>query len=206
MKPWYLFALILVVSCGNTENEVPQPIADSNRVTKDTRFFEEQDINWISEQTRLFVREENIKLLDEGEQTFQAVDFTPSRQFFKAYETVLIWNADSSKILDIGSYGSVPVERGGEIVLEGGEPDNEVALIDLPERKRYRLFFAGPSAEVLDGKWVDKQTVMFITSFEGEDAKETSVWIINLSNNYLRRYQVETAPAILPDSASSFME
>jgi len=60
------------------------------------------------------------------------------------YKDLLIYNDDRSKAIDLFSYGTVLIKKGDSTVLEGGEPDTEVAVIDFQKGTRRRIFFSGP--------------------------------------------------------------
>ena len=67
------------------------------------------------------------------------------KDFLKTYRSVIVYSPDEKKVLDLGSYGTVIKNNAsGQPTMEHGEPDIEVAVIDLQHKKRRRILFSGP--------------------------------------------------------------
>ncbi len=118
--------------------------------------------------------------------------FTPPANFFRDYEEVLKWSADSSHILDIGSYGSVLVkDKKGNPKVEAAEADTEISLIDIANKQKRRLFFVGPSSVIINGTWADTSDVLILGSFDehANNKPDTLFWLINVKENFYRMYK-----------------
>ena len=125
--------------------------------------------------------------------SLKALPFHVTPRFISDYSTVLKWSPDSSSILDIGSYGFVPVKNSkGEINIEGGEPDTEVALIDTEKEKRTRLLYVGPSTTIVDGYWLSKDELVILGTFKDEAKTDTLMWMVDLQAKLFRLYNIRT--------------
>ena len=77
----------------------------------------------------------------------------PLHDELQPYESLFIYNADSSYAADLYSYNTVLVKRGDRTVLQGAGPDTEIGLIDTKAKTRKRIYFGGASSTVLDASW-----------------------------------------------------
>lgn len=140
-----------------------------------------ENIKWTNLQLENFWNEDSLELQP----------FTPEPDFYKDYSTVLHYSADSSYILDVGSYGMIPIkDKKGNTTLEAGEPDTEISVIFTKEGKKARLLFAGPSSYIIDGQWLDTSQAMIVGTFDNENnqGKDTLVWIIDVKDQFFRLY------------------
>jgi hypothetical protein len=114
------------------------------------------------------------------------------RDFTKVYQSVLVYSPDEKKVLDLGSYGSV-VEKSnkGQSKIQPGGPDIEVAVIDLPSKKRRRIFFSGPGSLVEKGFWMNDSTVVLAGKAHERDAEIPMLWMVRMNDtsNYITRYE-----------------
>ncbi|AYD46181.1 hypothetical protein [Arachidicoccus soli] len=117
--------------------------------------------------------------------------FTPPKDFYKNYQSVLRWSSDSSFIIDFGSYGSMTVkDANGNNHLEGSDPDTKVALINVAKQQQSQILFAGPSTKILDVKWLSNSEALMLFSEEGENnSSDTLLWLIDIPRNLIRQYQ-----------------
>ena len=83
----------------------------------------------------------------------------------------LIYNADSSRAIDLVSYNYSIGKKKGRTMLQGAGPDMEIAALDLRKGTRRRLVFAGPGSLSLDAVWQDPQTVLLaLAQVEDKDS------------------------------------
>lgn len=75
----------------------------------------------------------------------------------------LLYNSDSTYAIDLYSYNYVITTRNNKTVAEEGGPDTEVALIDLKNKTRKRVFFGGTSTAVYDAKWASDRSFLLAT-------------------------------------------
>jgi hypothetical protein len=197
-----LIAVCFFVSCKQRNNNADDKSAiDSSRVTINLRTEDSTVIHtkavtdWINDNykslgSKQFTLEDfssNDSVLTEA--------FAPNSDFFKNYRSVLRWSPDSAFILDIGSYGSVLVKDvNGNYKVEAGEPDTEVALLDLKNKARKRLLMAGPSSTIVDGKWINNNVLLVTGTFDktGSGDRDTLMWLINVKENFFSLYNIKT--------------
>jgi hypothetical protein len=120
--------------------------------------------------------------------------FIADKLFLTGYESVLKWSADSIHVLDVGSYGKVPVEdEKGDHHLEAGEPDTELALLNIKRNERTRLMFVGPSSNIINGRWLNSSELLVLGTFLTEPGRpDTLVWIIDINEKLFRLYNLKT--------------
>jgi hypothetical protein len=112
--------------------------------------------------------------------------------FLKTYESVLVYSPDEKKVLDVGSYGSVITKnKKGKSTIQPGGPDVEVAIIDVPGKKRRRIFFSGPGSLVEKGFWMNDSTVVLAGKSHEQNAEIPMLWMIRLNDtsNFITRYE-----------------
>jgi hypothetical protein len=79
------------------------------------------------------------------------------------YYPLFIYNADSSYAIDLYSYNVILRKRNGKITTNHAGPDTEVALIDLKNKTRKRIYFGGSSSVILDAKWINNDELFLLT-------------------------------------------
>jgi hypothetical protein len=195
-----LFAIVICIMAGCNE-----PVKDDEPVIIDSaqgaenignedrgKVFSADNLEWLeSVLPPAMVTPKSIELEEFWNlDSFDLKEFSPSPDFYKTYRSVLRWSPDSAKVLDIGSYGSIPVKDArGNVRLEGGEPDSEVALVLPRSNQRARLMFVGPSSQILDGRWInDHELIVVGTSDFSAQKRDTLLWMINVSDKFFRLY------------------
>jgi hypothetical protein len=196
-----LWGLLLVIGCKQkpAETATVDSVHMAEQLTKeDTTLINTQGVReWInktlqtkSAQTRHIELEEHWQ----GEPAYTSA-FEPTKQFYADYATMLRWSPDSSRIVDIGSYGTVLVkDENGNTTIEAGEPDTELALLNPATKTRKRLMFVGPSSQILDAKWLNNNEVSVIGTFDttGNGNNDTLLWMINIKTDLFRLYNVKS--------------
>lgn len=131
---------------------------------------------------------QSIRAIDTETET---APFTPSKDFYKNYQSVLRWSLDSNFIIDFGSYGSMVVkDANGNTHLEGSDPDTKVSLINIVKQQQSQILYAGPSTKILDVKWMSNSEALMLFSEEGENNRsDTLLWLIDVSRSLIRQYQ-----------------
>jgi hypothetical protein len=102
----------------------------------------------------------------------------------KPYYPYLIFSSDSSQAIDLYSYNYVLVKKEGKTVAASGGPDTEIALVDLVNKTRRRIFFGGPSIVIYDARWLNDSTILLAGSEVVGDKKGIPVfWRMDLNQN-----------------------
>lgn len=121
-----------------------------------------------------------------------SVNFNPDNKYYEQYASVLRFSADSSYILDFGSYGSIPVKnKAGRTSLEGGEPDTKI-MVGIPgQHKEWQVMFAGPGTVILDAKWKNDHQFMLLYSQQADkDRIDTTLLMGDMHTRSLHWYQL----------------
>jgi len=114
------------------------------------------------------------------------------KDFLKTYQSVLIYSPDEKKVLDLGSYGTVIQKNSkGQARIQTGEPDIEIAVVDLPTKNRRRIFFSGPGSLIEKGFWMNDSTVVLAGKSHEQKAEIPMLWLIRMNDtsNYITRYE-----------------
>jgi len=154
---------------SNLQPWLEQTIKNAQVRLKDFKYAE----NWVEDS--LVVSKQNL-----------------DKDFMKTYQSVLIYSPDEKKVLDLGSYGTVIRKNGkGQARIQTGEPDIEVAVIDVPTKNRRRIFFSGPGSLIEKGFWMNDSTVVLAGKSHEQNAEIPMLWLIRLSDtsNYITRYE-----------------
>jgi hypothetical protein len=81
----------------------------------------------------------------------------------KQYSPLFIFNSDSTYAIDLYSYNIILRKRNGKIIANDAGPDTEVAVINVKNKTRKRIYFGGSSSAVLDAKWTNNQELFLLT-------------------------------------------
>jgi hypothetical protein len=184
------FGIFLLCSCSNdagkseveTQTSIEQPEETNELQNAFPKFF-----NYLSQQDSSF----SVSKFDSSSGTplDSTQAFPLNKKKLQPFSDYLIYNTDSSLAIDLYSYNYVPVQRNGTTVLEQGEPDTEVALIDTKTNTRRRIFFTGPGTSVQQAKWENDHTI-FLAGVEetATDAVKPLLWKINLADKTMEIY------------------
>lgn len=126
--------------------------------------------------------------------SLQPKPYEADKSFYTDYDSLLKWSADSSYILDIGTYGMMAVkDKQGKNRLESGEADTEIALLDPKHKLRTRLMFAGPGMSIEAAQWVDSNQVAILGTFveDADNKPDTTLWIINAKDKFFKKYELK---------------
>ena len=129
--------------------------------------------NWVEDS--LIIRKQNL-----------------DRDFLKSYESVLVYSIDHQKVIDMGTYGTViNKNKNDQSHLQSGEPDTEIAVIDLRSKQRRRIFFSGPGTNIEKGFWMNDSTVLLAGKANEQNAEIPMIWLVTLSknSNEIKRYE-----------------
>lgn len=167
-------------------------------VDTSTEFIETFSSNlqpWLQRTTKVTtLRLDNFSYVDnwvEDSLTVSPANITP--EFYKTYKPLLVFSPDSSKVLDMGTYGAmVSKNANGQTTMVQGEPDSEIAVLDVATRKRRRVFFFGPGTMIEKGFWMNDSTI--ILAGKTEDSATTVkpvIWTVRLepASNVYKRYE-----------------
>lgn len=112
---------------------------------------------------------------------------------FEQFKPFFVYSPDSSQVVDMVSYGNfLHKGRNGKVVLEAGEPDTEVAIVNVQTKKRERVLFAGPSTVVKQAVWIDDHTVLIAGgTYDEQNRLQPVIWKYDTVNKQLENWQTE---------------
>ena len=188
----YLLSVIVLASCSNKRQE--KNVDTTSSLTEDSAsIFSNAVTTWID--SNLHTSSSTLTLEERWQDdSVHKESYQVPEDFVKNYSPLLRWSPDSN-LLDIGSYGSAVVpDKKGQAHLEQGEPDTEVALVDMKHNQRTRLLYVGPSAEILDGFWLNNSELMILSTFKSDGGvTDTLSWKIDLQENIFILYNVKAS-------------
>lgn len=118
-------------------------------------------------------------------------NFVPEKNFYKEYASVLKYSPNKKHILDLNSDNLIPVKNAnGKTVLEGGDPETEISLINVVNKKRTKLLFFGPDSEIITGEWLSNDEVAIVGTVPTVNNKmDTLMHVINIKTFFTRTYK-----------------
>lgn len=116
------------------------------------------------------------------------------------FQSLFIYNDDSTQAIDLFSYNFVPTARAGQRYMAAGEPDTEVALINYKNKTRTRVLFLGPSYAALDARWLSKDQVAIAgAELVGDNQIKPIIWKVTLPNHEVEtEFYTDTVHADIP--------
>jgi hypothetical protein len=127
------------------------------------------------------------------EDSLLITDFSPQRDFYTAYKSLLKYSPDSTKFLDLDSYNlSVQTNKGGKLTGAEIGPDTEISMVDVKTGKKTRLIFLGPGNSIEDGSWIDNENLV-IMGFQQQgnsDSTTPTVWRYHLPTQTFYTYEM----------------
>lgn len=126
--------------------------------------------------------------------TIAATDsITMEEDRFEQFKAFFVYSPDSSQVVDMVSYGNfLHKGKNGKVVLEAGEPDTEVAIVNVQTKKRERVLFAGPSTVVKQAVWIDDHTVLIAGgTYDEQNRLVPVIWKYDTVNKQLENWQTE---------------
>lgn len=182
-----LFLVLILISCSNSSDEektttdtlsqTAEPATGSKSLLADnafTRFLSGTDSSYSIE-----------KFESTGRHPLPGMESAFDNNSIKEYKGLLAYNSDSTKALDLFSYGTLI--EGNKV--EGGEPDSEAALLDFTTMKRTRLLYFGPSYGFADAGF--KNNLGVIAGYEriNEEQWRPIFWVIDVPGNTVETFE-----------------
>lgn len=112
---------------------------------------------------------------------------------FEQFKPFFVYSPDSSQVVDLVSYGNfLHKGKNGKVVLEAGEPDTEVAIVNVQTKKRERILFAGPSTVVKEAVWINDHTVLIAGgTYDDQNRLLPVIWKYDTVNKLLENWETE---------------
>ncbi|MCW3105472.1 MAG: hypothetical protein JWO09_3912 [Bacteroidetes bacterium] len=126
------------------------------------------------------------------EKGFLTVENAIDKEYMDLYGSLFIYSPDSTQFLDLDSYNLLlEKDKKGKLVGTGGDPETEVALLDVRTHTRKRLLFYGPSVIIEDAAWLSgkKITIAYLSETAINDVYHHNLLIIDLSDNTFTQFE-----------------
>jgi len=110
---------------------------------------------------------------------------------FEDYKSFFVYSPDSTQVVDMVSYGTI-LHKGhnGKVVLEGGDPDMEVAIVNVQTKKRERILFCGPSTFVKEVVWINDHTVLIAGgTYDENNQLQPAIWKYDTVQHLLENWE-----------------
>jgi hypothetical protein len=109
-------------------------------------------------------------------------------QTFSAY---FVYAPGRDLAIDMYSYGSMPPKNEGDTIMEGGEPDSEISLVDVRARKKRRLLFAGPGTVFEKAAWLSDSVVIITGESDAnrDNLMRPVLWKVDLADSSVSTYE-----------------
>lgn len=197
-----LASLLLITACGDEQKPTeatttpPKP-ADTIGISRTENayisweeFYHNNDVSFSLDS---FIKYDTVK----GE--LLTVYFTPTDSFYRLFGNVLVFNQDSSKYIDAYSTGWISDQgKDGKVHMREGEPDQEVAVIDLKNNTRTRVLYCGPGCLLQKVFWYNENVVGIIGLINDADEYYTpTIWFVNIHNGLTIPYHNNSSVSIL---------
>lgn len=196
---WIIGVLLFLVACTNTDVK-EKTVSEENPVNEVTSFQKGVPLffKYIQQNNPAFSAD-SFLLTQSAKQDIYPSS-TINEQHVAPFKDLLIYNADSSKAIDLFSYNYIITDKTGVIKAEAAEPDTEVALINFKDSTRKRIWFSGPMAIILDAAWINPNEIIVAGMQENENGKYYPViWKILLAEKIIDTYTYNHAVEILPN-------
>ncbi len=130
-----------------------------------------------------------------------------SEEKWQVFQPYFIAGPRKKKAIDLYSYGQLPDDSGAQ--LEPGSPDNEVNLVDLAERTKTRLLYAGPGTDFQHAEWLNDSVIVVTGESDANEENEMKpvLWKINIRSGVVAEYFYRdtadtTSPVVPADSGN----
>lgn len=145
-------------------------------------------VNWKGWMDTAFAEPFDVDSLDAfAMDTINAFTTMMTEDRFKQFSPYFIYSPDKKMAIDMISYGTIlEKDSRGKFQLEGGEPDSEVAIVDIASKVRKRILFVGPSIILKEATWIDNYSIIIVGAMSDDEGRYfPMVWKYNLASGEL---------------------
>jgi hypothetical protein len=178
----------LLEDSTETETTVLQTPVDIDSLLLDSTYLgqvlEYRIPGWITYQQQLNPEFNPSLLSAQDTSTYEpfVTEFYPDRTFREFYGDLMIYNTDSSRIIDLYSY-RFAMEKDGRGTLRIHEsPDTEISLLIPGHNVKERVMFMGPIGAFDHAFWADDRHMIVAGNADedGNGLRKPIVWVINI--------------------------
>lgn len=185
MRIYALFAILFIWSCDNKKetspSEIPTPPTEAEKPVEEIDANKPNEFNaWVDYYKRLqsdfsvekFKKDASFDVIRSESSAKPVWD----KDFDPLYKDYLIYNSDSTQYIDIDSY-KWGLEKDKKLQINA---DQEVVLVNIPEKKVQRILFYGPAYWVEAAYFKNDSTVVLL---ENSEENIPAYQEINLNKN-----------------------
>ncbi|QAR30053.1 hypothetical protein EQP59_01110 [Ornithobacterium rhinotracheale] len=185
MRIYALFAILFIWSCDNKKetspSEMPTPPTEAEKPVEEIEANKPNEFNaWVDYYKRLqsdfsvekFKKDASFDVI----RSESSVKPLWDKDFDPLYKDYLIYNSDSTQYIDIDSY-KWGLEKDKKLQINA---DQEVVLVNIPEKKVQRILFYGPAYWVEAAYFKNDSTVVLL---ENSEENIPAYQEINLNKN-----------------------
>ncbi|KAA2244996.1 hypothetical protein F0L74_03270 [Chitinophaga agrisoli] len=207
--PAYLVSLLVVIcllqACNgcNTNKTPASPAADTTTTQIPTPNANDTLRNWAEQRliqwkgwidSSMMGRSATDSLVRTNVDTIAALDtITMEADRFEEYKPFFVYSPDSTQVVDMVSYNTIIHKgRDGKIALEGGDPDMEVALVNVQTKKRERILFVGTTTMIIEAVWINNHTILIAGGiYDEHDQLHPVIWKYDTEQRLLENWENE---------------
>jgi hypothetical protein len=197
----WIYTIILLLcfsACKERKNKVQHIDTDNDKTITDTLLQKINTRHAAYAEWKDFYEEMygsiNLKNFSDYSTATSELNTTKAelpKDFFKKYGPLLVYSKDSSRFIDLFSYGYIiEPNKEGKLVARRGEPDQEVSIVNPKSDMRTRVLFCGTACSIESGTWINNDVVALygLTSENGDDIYTPVIWFINTATGAITTY------------------
>jgi len=191
LKYSLFFLIILIFSCKEEKDSAVKSDTEKNELRENPHQFDlKKEKDTIFYQWVHFYKDldpnfdvKNFKKLSTRDLDLMegTVSGSFDQDFDPIYKDLLIYSPDKEKYLDLDSY-HWQMDENQQLQFS---PDQEVNLVNLPEKTVQRIVFRGPSNTVEDAFWKGNNQIVLL---EGTYDKVPMISLVNLDKEEITTY------------------
>lgn len=207
---YIILASILLLSCNTEQNREQAQNTGTDSLLSDNEDY----INGLKEDKSLMLNLKQIsnfpepdsfslKNITEGDGTadFYKYDADLTDSFFIKYGPMIVFNDDSTKFIDGFSYRyMIDFDTKGKRLAAGGDPESEVAIVDVRTKKRTRILYCGTTCSIEKVFWYNKDIIgiLALNSENADDKYIPVLWFMNIINGETANYTYDHKTGMKP--------
>lgn len=196
--------IFLFSSCNNSDKKqettvttTPKPAEKTiDKNTELRNWF--QNPNLIQWSQRMKKKDSQFSVSHFSKAQEEPLQEQPGKSFseeeWKSFQPYFVFSPDHTLAIDLYSYGNVSGKKSGDPTeLEGGDPDSEVSLVNVKNRTKTRLLFAGPGTTFQQAAWIGDSVILItgISDANAENEMKPVLWKIDLKEQTLNPYEYQ---------------
>lgn len=203
--------LFIMSSCGNGSKKEKPSASDTSAFAHDrTPVSHSPEVQQIFKSPAFIKWKANIKekyphFSDSQFQPSdtQAINATTATQYstekWQHFQPYFIYSPNQRKAIDLYSYGNMPPDSTGGLP-ERGSPDSKINLVNMRQKTKIPLLFAGPGTIFQQAGWLNDSIVFIIGESDANEQNRMAptLWKINILDGALTEFVYRDTIAVAP--------